>query len=35
MIKIENTEISGWKAAIRGMRNPIRGLKAIKPRTVR
>lgn len=23
MIKLENTEISGWKAAIRGMRNPM------------
>ena len=23
MIKIENTEITGWKAAIRGMRNPM------------
>lgn len=22
MIKIENTEIVGWEAAIRGMRNP-------------
>lgn len=23
MIKIENTEIVGWEAAIRGMRNPL------------
>ena len=23
MIKLENTEVSGWKAAIRGMRNPM------------
>ena len=23
MIKIENTEIVGWQAAIRGMRNPL------------
>lgn len=23
MIKIENTEVSGWRAAIRGMRNPM------------
>lgn len=23
MIKIENTEIMGWEAAIRGMRNPM------------
>ena len=22
MIKIENTEVVGWEAAIRGMRNP-------------
>lgn len=23
MIKFENTEVVGWKAAIRGMRNPM------------
>lgn len=23
MIKIENTEVVGWEAAIRGMRNPL------------
>ena len=23
MIKFENTEVTGWKAAIRGMRNPM------------
>ena len=23
MIKIENVEVMGWKAAIRGMRNPM------------
>ena len=23
MIKLENTEVTGWKAAIRGMRNPM------------
>ena len=23
MIKIENVEVNGWKAAIRGMRNPM------------
>ena len=23
MIKIENTEVHGWEAAIRGMRNPL------------
>ena len=23
MIKFENTEVMGWKAAIRGMRNPM------------
>lgn len=23
MIKIENTEVIGWEAAIRGMRNPM------------
>lgn len=23
MIKIENTEVTGWEAAIRGMRNPM------------
>ena len=24
MLKIENTEIVGWNAAIRGMRNPMK-----------
>lgn len=23
MLKIENTEVTGWEAAIRGMRNPM------------
>ena len=23
MIKVENTEVYGWEAAIRGMRNPM------------
>ncbi len=26
MIKIENVEIMGWRAAIRGMRNPLNSL---------
>lgn len=26
MIKIENVEVMGWKAAIRGMRRTIKGL---------
>jgi len=25
MIKIENTEVFGWEAATRGMRNPLNG----------
>ena len=24
MIKLENTEVLGWEAAIRGMRNPMK-----------
>ena len=26
MIKFEHTEVMGWEAAIRGMRNPMKGL---------
>lgn len=26
MIKFENTEVVGWEHAIRGMRNPMKGL---------
>lgn len=25
MIKFENTNVMGWEAAIRGMRNPMKG----------
>lgn len=28
-IKIENVEVMGWEAAIRGMRNPMKGLWSI------
>ena len=29
MIKIENVEVMGWEAAIRGMRNPMKGGKEL------
>lgn len=34
VIKIENVTVSGWEAAIRGMRNPIRFLNANRERFV-
>lgn len=29
MIKFENTEVMGWEAAIRGMRNPMNSWKRV------
>ena len=29
MLKIENTEVMGWEAAIRGMRNPMNSWDAL------